>query len=150
MECQIYLGLTGPEHVVKEFASTVNVSGAVVREVGGQIKDSVMPRMWKWRTGRKAIPPNQLEDSVAPLLTENENILGELHRHRHDSEVSVTIICRFEDTESHYGYSFSRETIEMLARFGASLQIDAVSIMSPAAREKGMLPFIRMPDDEKG
>ena len=131
MNSQLYLGLVGSEKVIKNFASKVNLPHALVKELGNSLDQSIL-RDWKWRTARRASYTDFPEDSVTPLLREHEFILDELNCHRHEAHAFVTIICQFEENEAPRGFSFSRETIELLAQFGASLEIDAVSIMSPA------------------
>jgi len=126
---QLYLALVGSENLVKNFASKVNLSHSVVKELGVNL-DTKTPKEWQWRTARRASYTDFPEDSIAPLLRENEFILSELNHHRHESQVFVTIICQFEENERPCGFLFSRETIELLAQFGASLEIDAVSNIS--------------------
>jgi hypothetical protein len=130
MNSQLYLGLVASENLIKNFALKVNLPNAVVGELGSNLNQSIV-KDWKWRTARRASYTDFPEDSVAPLLREHEFILNELNCHRHESHVYVAIICQYGENEFPRGFSFSQETIELLAQFGASLEIDSVSVMSP-------------------
>ena len=131
MNSQIYLGLLGPEKLVKDFAKKASLSGAVICELGSKIKESNTPKQWLWRTARRSTYTSYPEDSILPILREHEILLRDFNRLRHASHACVTLICQFEEGESPRGIFLSRETIEVLANFGAELNVDTVSIMSP-------------------
>lgn len=109
----------------------VNLSEAIVYDMGSKLKSTDGPKSWQWRTPRRSSYTSFPTDSIVPLLREYEMILPALNQVRAFSHFHVTIICEFNDNESPCGFSFSRETIELLSKFQASVEIDSVSRMSP-------------------
>jgi len=70
------------------------------------------------------------EDALRDLLVAHKHLIPVIDKHRrHLTEIGAFIIAQHDDGEDPRGHSFSQEIIKLLAEFGASLELDVVTLM---------------------
>lgn len=112
----------------------MGIEGAVLRALRPkEAPGNSSSARWLWQTKYHAVESSFPEDDLRDLLTSYKNRFVVINTYRSNlDEVVATIIAQFDPHDPPHGYSFSSETIRLLAEIGASLEIDAVSVMAPA------------------
>lgn len=134
MRFKLYLGVTGDKETIeqlgKEIASPGAESRALVPKSGPAPGQQVR---WLWRTKYHAVTTNSPEDELRDFLLGHRHLFPIIDRHRARlAEVGVAIVAQYDESEQPRGYSFSAETVRLLSEAGATLEIDAVRVMTPA------------------
>lgn len=87
---------------------------------------------WIWRTKYVSVTSGFPEDILRDFLASHKYVLPVIDRYRSQLEgISAYIIAQYDEGDEPRGYSFSEDTVRLLAEFGASLEIDAVRLMEP-------------------
>ena len=134
MRFKLCLAATGSKSVIEDLDRAMGVEGAVRRALRPkEAPGSDSTARWLWQTKYRAADSSFPEDVLKDLLVEHKHRFSIINaRRRNLDEVVGTIIAQFDPQEQPRGYSFSSEAIKLLAEIGASLEIDAVSVMTPA------------------
>lgn len=129
MRFEIYMSVGGQHFDAEVFALQAAVPGAqtkVIGERGAQVCPDRVKRLQVWETQR-AIASNHPGIDIKGLLLQHEGLIALLENEdRNSVNCWVTIVGYYDVGEEPRGFTFDRETIALLNRFGASLEIDAV------------------------
>ena len=82
-----------------------------------------------WASNEKVVAPEDVGDALRPML-EIALPLLEPHSKASDTRVCVHIVFEFKQGEEPIGMNLSRETLSLLDRIGAELDVDAVPTVS--------------------
>ncbi|MBX3664870.1 MAG: hypothetical protein KF834_04215 [Burkholderiales bacterium] len=131
MRFNIYFGVTGDKQTITSFHSELQLPGSETRAlVPKDSSKSGQDSRWAWRTKYIPVTSGFPEDALRDLLLAHKQVLPLLDKYRsHLTEIGAFIIAQHDDDEDLRGYSFSKETIKLLAEFDASLELDSVRLM---------------------
>lgn len=134
MRFQIYLGVTGDERTIASIHSELQLAGSETRALTPKRQPPADPNVrWIWRTRYIPVTSNFPEDELRDLLLAHKRVLPVIDKYRSRlAEIGAFIIAQYDEGEEPRGYSFSPDTMKLLAEFGASLEVDAVRLMEPA------------------
>ncbi len=130
MRFYVYLGVTGDERTIASLHSELHLQDSETRALKHLRHNG--DTQWIWRT--RYIPVTSIfpEDALRDLLVTHKHLLPLIDRYRSQLEgTSAFIIAQCDEGDQPRGYSFSEDTVRLLAEFGASLEIDTVMLMEP-------------------
>lgn len=127
----MYLGVTGDQRTIASLHSELQLSGSETRPLTPKDRpQSSQGVRWIWRTKYTPVTSGFPEDALRDFLVAHKQVLPVIAKYRpHLSEIGAFIVAQHDDGEEPRGYSFSEDTIKLLAEFGASLELDAVKLM---------------------
>ena len=130
MQFYVYLGLTGDERTIAALHSELQLQESETRALKYLLQNG--GNAWSWRTKYIPVISGFPEDALQDLLVSHKHVLPVIEKYRSQLEgTSAVIIAQYDEGDGHRGYSFSEDILRLLAEFGASLEIDAVSLMEP-------------------
>ena len=127
MKFKLYFAIGGEHFDAESFHRLVQIPGATIKQDGylGQKIDPTRFRKWNvWESARidGSIHPG---DDINALLENNAAAISRLQG-RKDCESWVGIVGYYLEGEEPRGFSFQSDTIQALAKIGASIEIDTV------------------------